>query len=487
MSNEAQEETVGNNEYKRTIDWKQGLYISMGVPVFVLPSIGYFASFLWAGAILLWIFSIVQGFLQVTAYGELATAFPDESGLPGYSQRVFEDKNNPSNYSFGKFIGGFSAWGYWFAWNSALAIYAILIAGALQGLIPELAGVNSTVLSLIVGAVTFGGLMMVSARGIGNGARLGLFLAILSIVPLVALSIGPMVTGSFQLSNITGSWWPTGWNWDLNGVLILLGLAGIAEWSACGFEGAAMFGPQYKNPKSDVPKAIFGSGLVCLFFYFIVQTSCTGTLGVSGVVAQGVSPFVPMAQTTFGSVAGAVLIVMLVAAMILCILTCYLVSAGAMQTMSKNGYLPGPFAKLNKHGVPVRAMFAITAFNMALITMGNPVAIVSAAAFGYMFANGISMFAYYKAKTDPEMSKLPRAFKAPRGYKWVALTVGLFNVPLCLIGVAYLNGTTTGWVPVFVGAGILLVYVPIWWYSRREYAQLEKVPQKETNSEPGGL
>lgn len=458
----------------------------MGVPVFVLPSIGYFASFLWAGAIILWIFSIIQGFLQVTAYGELATAFPEESGLPGYSQRVFEDKNNPSNYSFGKFIGGFSAWGYWFAWNSALAIYAILIASALQGLIPDLAGVNSTLLDLIVGGITFLILILISAKGIGNGARLGLLLAILSIVPLVVLSIGPMVTGSFKLSNISGSWWPTNWSWNLNGILLLLGLAGIAEWSACGFEGAAIFGPQYKNPKSDVPKAIYGSGLVCLLFYVLVQTACTGTLGVNGVVAQGVSPFVPIAQMTFGSVAGGILLVCLVAAMVLCILTAFLVSAGAMQTMSQNGYLPGPFAKLNKHGVPVRAMLVILLFNMLLITLGSPVAIIAAGAFGYMFANAISLFAYYKAKTDPEMSKLPRPFKAPRGYKWVALAVGLFNVPLCLIGVAYLNGTTTGWAPEWVGAAILLIYLPIWWYSRREYAKGQRLGQKDTNVEAGG-
>ncbi len=160
----------------------------MGVPVFVLPDIGYFAGFLWGAAILLWVFSICQGFLQVTAYGEMATAFPEESGLPGYCQRIFDNKNNPSNHSFGKFIGGFSAWSYWFAWNSALAIYAILIASTVQGLDPALAGMNLTLLSLIVGAITFGGLIILCSRGIGNGAMLGLLLAVLSIVPLVLLS-----------------------------------------------------------------------------------------------------------------------------------------------------------------------------------------------------------------------------------------------------------------------------------------------------------
>ena len=30
------------DELERTIDWKQGLAISIGVPLLILPSIGYF-------------------------------------------------------------------------------------------------------------------------------------------------------------------------------------------------------------------------------------------------------------------------------------------------------------------------------------------------------------------------------------------------------------------------------------------------------------
>ena len=433
MSDEAKEGKAGKNDYRRTIDWKHGFAIGMGIPILVLPSIGYLASYVWAAAILIWGLSVCQAFVQDTAYGELATVFPEESGLPGYSQRVF-DNESPSNFSFGKFVGGFSAWGYWFAWNPALAICAILIASCIQGLIPETSGINSLALSLICGGVVFGGLTLVSAKGIGNGARLGLLLAILSIVPISLLAIGPMVTGSFHLSNITGALWPAGWSWGIGGILTLFGLFAIAEWSTC-FEGVVVFGPQYKNPGSDVPKALFGAGLVCLIFFVLVQASTTGTLGISGILAQPISPFVPIRpDDMFGSIGGGILIIMLVAALVLCILSCYLVSGSAMQAMAKSGYLPGYLAKLNSRGVPVRALVLTAVFNMFLICLGTPIAILTASAFGYVFANAISLMAYYKARTDPKMSKLPRPFKAPRGYKYVALVMAFFNVPLCLIG-----------------------------------------------------
>ncbi len=83
--------------------------------------------------------------------------------------------------------------------------------------------------------------------------------------------------------------------------------------------------------------------------------------------------------------------------------------------------------------------------------------------------------AYYKARTDPKMSKLPRPFKAPRGYKYVALVMAFFNVPLCLIGVAYLNSSASGLAPVIVGVFILLVYVPIWMYSRHEFGRAQRI------------
>ena len=52
---------------------------------------------------------------------------------------------------------------------------------------------------------------------------------------------------------ITGSWFPTDWTWDLEHVLILFGIFAMAEWSACAWETAAIYGPEYKNPNTDTP------------------------------------------------------------------------------------------------------------------------------------------------------------------------------------------------------------------------------------------
>ena len=457
------------NHLERSINWKQGLAIALGVPLLILPSLGYIPLYLSAAAILIWGLSVLQGFMQSTAYAEMATTFTKASGLPGFAQHVFRTENYKGKYDKGKLIGGFSAWSYWFAWNPVLAIFAILVGGYLHGLFPALAETFTEYqLALISGVVIFGGLILVNWFGLKDGAILGYVLAALSLIPLVILAVAPFATGKVELANITGSWLPTDWAWDLHHVLILFGIFAIAQWSACAWETAAIYGPEYKNPAKDVPKALFACGIICFFSFVLVQSSVIGVLGVEGVLAEPISPLIPVAEIVFGQAGSMITIIMLIFAMILIIQTAYLGSSRAMHSMSQEGNLPKVFGKTNRHGTPFVAMLVIGAFNLMLISMGTPAAILAASAVGYTCANGISLFAYVKAKKHPSFANLERPFKAPRGWKNVAIIFGLFNVPLCLIGVVYLNSLEIGWTSTWVAFIVLALYIPIWLYSQHE-------------------
>ncbi|MET3949008.1 amino acid transporter [Arthrobacter sp. UYCu512] len=459
----------GVDHLERSIDWKQGMAIAMGVPLLILPSLGYFPMYVSAAAILIWGLSVLQGFVQNAAYAELATTFPKASGLPGFAQHVFRTKNYQGKYDKGKLIGGFTAWSYWFAWNPVLAIFAILVGGYLHGLFPVLGETFTEYqLALISGGVIFAGLFVVNWFGLKDGAMLGYVLAAVSLIPLVILAVAPFATGHVDMANITGNWWPTDWVWDMHHILILFGIFGIAQWSACGWETAAIYGPEYKNPSKDVPKALLACGIICLILYVLVQTSVIGVLGVEGVQAEHVSPLIPVAQAVFGEAGSMVTIIMLIAAMVLIIQTAYLGSSRAMHSMSMEGNLPKVFGKTNRHGTPFIALLVTAAFNVVLISMGSMAAILAAAAIGYTFANGISLFAYVKAKKDPAFAGLERPFKAPKGWKNVAMLFGLFNVPLCLLGVVYLNSLEIGWTSTWLGFIVLSLYIPIWWYSQHE-------------------
>lgn len=459
------------HELERTIDWKQGLAIALGVPLLILPSIGYLTSYVWSFAIVIWAVTILLGFLQNIGYGELSTVFPKASGLPGYTQTVFgsaANNNNNKKYKVGKFIGGFSAWSYWFGWSPVLAIYAILISSYLQGLIPALSSISATLLSLIVGAVIFGSLAIINSKGLKNGATAGFILALISLVPLMVITIAPFVTGDFHISNITKSWFPTDWTWDVEHIFILLGLFAMAEWSAAAWETAAIYGPEYKKPNTDTPKALFVCGAICLVLYVLVQTSVIGTLGVEGVLAEPISPMLPLANLSLGPIGASISIVMLIGAMLLIIQTAFLSSARSIYSMSVEGNLPAVFSKLNSNGHPMNAMIADALFNMGLILLGTPTAILAASAIGYICANGISLYTYVKVRNDPVLSKLDRPFKAPRGWKNVALATAILNVPFFLIGIVYLNSLELGWSTTGIGFFMLCLFIPLWFYSQHE-------------------
>ncbi|WP_081736715.1 APC family permease [Arthrobacter sp. MA-N2] len=465
------------DDLKRSIDWKQGLSISLGVPLLILPSLGYIPLYLSAAAILIWGLSVVQGFFQNTAYAEMATTFPKASGLPGYAQHIFRTENYKGKYDKGKLIGGFSAWSYWFAWNPVLAIFAILVGGYLHGLFPVLAETFTEYqLSLLSGLVIFAGLFVVNWFGLKDGAILGYILAAVSLIPLIVLAVAPFATGHVDLANITGNWLPADWTWDMHHVLILFGIFAIAQWSACGWETAAIYGPEYKNPAKDVPKALYACGIICFFSYVLVQTAVIGVLGVDGVKAEPVSPLIPVARAVFGQAGSIVTIIVLIAAMVLIIQTAYLGSSRAMHSMSAEGNLPKVFGKTNGHGTPFVALLVTAAFNMVLISLGSLAAILAAAAIGYTCANGISLFAYVRARKHPAFAQLERPFKAPKGWKHVAMLFGLFNLPLCLIGVVYLNSLEIGWTSTWLGFIVLALYIPIWFYSQRESRRANHEP-----------
>jgi amino acid transporter len=465
----SQDTLDGVDHLKRSIDWKQGLAIALGVPLLILPSLGYLPSYVAAAAILVWGLSILQTFFQNTAYAELATTFPEASGLPGFVQHVFRTENYKGKYDKGKLIGGFSAWSYWFAWNPVLAIFAILVGNYLHGLFPALAATFTEYqLGLLSGLVIFTGLSVVNWFGLKDGAILGYILAAVSLIPLAVLTIAPFATGHVDMANITGNWAPADWSWDTHHILILFGIFSIALWSTGGWETAAIYAPEYKKPSRDVPKALYTCGVICFFSFVLVEAVVIGVLGVDGVLAEPISPLIPVAHAVFGQAGTTVTIIMLIAAMILIIQTAYLGSARALHSMAEEGNFPKVFGHTNRQGTPFVAMFVTAAFNMALISIGSIPAILAAGAIGYTCANGISLFAYVKAKTNPVFAKLERPFKAPKGWKWVALAFGLFNVPLCLIGVVYLNSLEIGWTSTWLAFVVLAIFIPIWLYTQHE-------------------
>ena len=88
MSENTAIQESGSGELVKSIDWKQGLIIAMGVPILILPSIFDISDTVWAFSIIIWSVSVIQGFLQNFAIGEMAAAL-EVPGIGACEQKIF--------------------------------------------------------------------------------------------------------------------------------------------------------------------------------------------------------------------------------------------------------------------------------------------------------------------------------------------------------------------------------------------------------------
>ncbi|NYJ13850.1 amino acid transporter [Rhizobium leguminosarum] len=256
----------------RALDWKGAFWVAAGVPPLVLFSIGGIAGTTGKLAFVVWIISMVMGFLQSFTYAEIAGMFANKSGGASvYGATAW--------LRYSKFIAPLSVWCNWFAWSPVLSLGCAIAAGyILNAFFPIPAADSQMVLDWIsahaasitadsprvaeyiaahagttpddavkallstdgVAALTpwirswslvsfsipflatanvnatffIGGILMliifaIQHRGISETASVQKWLAIIVLVPLLIIGLYPIVSGHILAANVTGLVPPT--------------------------------------------------------------------------------------------------------------------------------------------------------------------------------------------------------------------------------------------------------------------------------------
>lgn len=458
------------NTLAKSIDWKQGLIIAMGVPILILPSLYDISGSVWAFSIVIWTVSVIQGFLQNMAIGEMAAAL-EVPGIGACAQRVF---NNPQKYkgkkyNLGKFLGAFCAWSYWFTWTPVIPIFTITAGAYLQEFIEPLAGVNSTLLNLVLGFIIFSLITFFGSKGLSGGAKFGLVLAAITIIPLVVVVLIPFFNGAFDTQVIVDEFLPPEWGWSIHDIFVMFGAFAVAQWSACAWESTATYGAEYKDPGKNLPKALISCGLVCLVIYFLVSLSVFGTLGMDGINEYGYATLVPIAIIDFGDVGSWIALILLVAGMVMLIQTAFLGSSRTLHCMAQHGNMPKFISHTNKNDAPIYAMLFQFVVGMCMIPLGSPAMILAASSFGFCIALGFAMLSFIKFRREDRWKEIrdKREYIAPKGWYYVAWAIMIYQFFILIPGCAVYSIDIYGYQSVILGAVILLVYVPIWFILHR--------------------
>ncbi|MCO4860926.1 APC family permease [Cupriavidus sp. WGlv3] len=436
---------------QRTLTWKDAFWVTSGVPAGVLFTIGGVSATIGNPAWVIWVLAILVGFAQCFVYAEISGLYPHKSGGASVYGAM-------GWVRYSKFVAPVSVWCNWVAWSPMLALGTSLAAGyMLSALFPADSVINTWQLTLVdLGFVSKGLTLRVNSTfllatafllitfklqhsGASAAATTQRILGIASLTPLVVIALVPLFTGDmpstsfFPLLPLThdasGAAVLGGWN--AAGISTAMGAMFLACWSTFGFETAVCYTREFKDPQKDTFKAIFWSGVLCLFMFIAVPIAFQGSLGLQGMLAPEIidGSGVGAAMARFvggGAVVFNVIVVMLVLAILLIVMTSMMGSSRTLYQASVDGWLPRYLSHVNEHGSPTRAMWTDLLFNLFLLLMSNYMAVLSISNVCYMIFVFLNLQSGWIHRMDrPDW---PRPYKCKNWLLALGAFLGFFDL-----------------------------------------------------------
>ena len=519
---------TGSGQLVRALDWKGAFWVAAGVPPLVLFSIGGIAGVAGKAAFVVWMLSMVMGFLQSFTYAEMAGMFRNKSGGASiYGATAW--------LRYSKLIAPLSVWSNWFAWSPVLSLGCVIASGyILNALFPIPAAESQMVLdwltanagktaedgvaaltpairswealafnipglgvlhfnsTFVVGAVLMSIIFAIQHRGIAATASAQRVLAIVVLVPLLLVGLVPLFNGSIDSTNITGILPPTSsysgvdGAWNLGGWTLFLGAMYIAAWSTYGFETAVCYTSELKNPRTDTFKAIFFAGLLCVVFFFLIPFVFQGVLGQAGMLAPGIIDGTGIAEALGNMLGGnkvitQVFVILMILGLFLAIMTAMAGSSRTLYQGSRDGWLPKYLSHVNRNGAPTGAMWTDFGFNLFLLALASDAGgyfyVLAISNVGYILFNFLNLNAGWIHRIDS--GHIERPWKAP------AVLIGI-NTVLAFVNLVFLGAGAKVWgYSNALWAGLIFASLIIPVFAYRHYVQDGGQFPKEAMAEMG--
>jgi len=296
-------------------------------------------------------------YFLMTSLGEMSTLLPISGSFETYATRFVDPA-----------LGFALGWNYWFCWSICVAAELAAAALIIKFWFPTVPGFYFSVLFL---AVLFG-LNLLSAKAYGESEYW--FAGIKVVTILIFLFCGVLMIFGIMGGHTIGFQ-----NWTLSdpkagtaapfvgGIVAMLNIFMIAGFSFQGTELVGLAAGEAENPEVNVPKAIKTVFWRILIFYigamFVIGSIVPfndPNLLKSGAENVAFSPFTIVFQRSGIAFAASLMNAVILTSVLSCG-NCGLYAGSRMlYAMATEGKAPKLFAKINKRGVPMNALYATT-------------------------------------------------------------------------------------------------------------------------------
>ncbi|WP_421846803.1 APC family permease [Novosphingobium sp.] len=443
----------------RSLDWKGAFWASSGVPAGVLLTIGGIATMIGQPSWVIFIASIMMGFLQSFVYAEIAGLYPHKSGGASvYGAAAW--------LPYSKFVAPISVWCNWLAWSPVLTLGTSLAAGYIMASLFAPDSVINTwhitlldlgfirdKLTLRINAVSIIGtafLLLTFALQHGGAAKAAnaqKILGIACLAPLILVGLVPLVTGDLPTKNLfpllplvrDAAGHAHFGTWDGYGLTLMAAAMFGAGWSTYGFETAVCYTREFRNPARDTPRALIASGILCIVIFALVPLAFQASLGLEAMmdpsIGNGSGVALALARIVtkgLGVTAGGAVIVanlfiaMLILSLLLIVMTSMMGSSRTLYQAAVDGWLPKYLGRVNSHGAPTAAMWTDLAFNLVLLMASDYFAVLMISNVCYMAFNFLNLQSGWIHRMD--RAGWERPFRCPTWLLGLGAVLGFVNM-----------------------------------------------------------
>jgi basic amino acid/polyamine antiporter, APA family len=449
-----------------------GVGAMIGAGIFVL--IGIAAGVAGPGLILSFSLNAIIALLTAMSYAELGSCYHDAGG--GY---LWVKEGLP------KWNGFLSGWMSWFAHAVACSLYALGFGAYFDHVLREFSiimphwGFFSPQKILAAGvAILFA---YINYRGASETGKIGNLVTVAKIIILLIF-----IGFGLELIVRQGDWRTTFSPFLPNGFGGVFKAMGLTFIAFQGFEVIAQSSEEIKNPRKNIPRAVFLSLLIVVPIYILVAITAIGTVKAEGMkpweylALQKETALVNVARNFF--IGGGVLILIGGVISTISALNATIFSSSRVAfAMGRDRNFPSFFSKVHPKNFTPHWSILVSLIIIVLMAVSLPIEVVASAAdimFMLLFLQvNIAMINLRKKRKD-----LDRGYIAPL-YPYLTIAGILLLLFLAIYMFKY---SILAWIVTSIWCAIGLFVYRFYAYRReiehiRKVRTLEQIAKKEYN------